>query len=731
MRTVLQKLAVVALIATAAFALIGCGSTGPQASGLSQYEIAQKKALESVKAGPYDGGRMWTFDFPPVKQFETSYGFKADQKWFDDVRMSALRFANYCSASFVSADGLVMTNHHCARESVEQVSKEGEGLLEKGFWAPTLADERKVPGLFVDQLVEIRDVTTQINAAMDAQSDDKLKIGARDSVQKLLTDQISKETKLRADFVTLYNGGKYSIYLFKKYTDVRLVFAPELQMGYFGGDWDNFTYPRYDLDCSFFRVYDEDGKPLKTQYFYKWSKDGAGEGEPTFVVGNPGRTSRLNTAAQLEFNRDIQYPFIAGMLNDRVDVLRAYADRHPEKREEMINQIFGIANSQKAYNGMLAGLRNDVLMQRRRDFDRQFRADVEKRSDLKAKYGQIWDEIANSRAHVREVANDLFALRFSGMGQMGTTAYFSKAASLAKYAAEVGKADADRARPYQEKSLELTVRTMKKPVRGDGDMEELTLVKQLESMRRTLGEDDPIVKVAFSGTTDARQAALRMLGQTMLKDSMAVVALVSGGAAAINASQDPFIVIARMAQPRVDKAQKVSDEFRSRDQVNNTLLGRALFDTYGTTIPPDATFTLRIADGVVKGYEYNGTKAPVHTTFYGMYDRYYSFKGDKDWDLPERWVKHGPEFNLSTPMDFVATNDIIGGNSGSPMINKNKEVVGLVFDGNIESLPGDYIFAEDANNRTVAVHSSGMLEAARNIYGAKRLADELVNGGIK
>ncbi|MBL0176038.1 MAG: S46 family peptidase [Ignavibacteria bacterium] len=719
------------LVAVASLAIVGCGSTGSSVSGLSKYELDQKKALESVKAGPFDGGRMWTFDVPPVRHFDTTYGFKADQKWFDDVRMAALRFATYCSASFVSADGLVMTNHHCARESVEQVSKEGEGLLEKGFWAPTLADERKVPNLFVDQLVEIRDVTAEINGAMDAQSDDKAKIAARDSVRKLLIAKVPSEGKLHAEFVTLYNGGKYSIYVFKKYDDVRLVFAPELQMGYFGGDYDNFTYPRYDLDCSFFRVYDAEGKPLKTQHFYKWSKDGAGEGEATFVVGNPGRTSRLNTAAQLEFNRDIQYPMISGMLNDRVDILRAYADRHPEKREEMINEIFGIANSQKAYNGMLSGLRNDVLMQRRRDFDRQFRADVEKRSDLKARYGHIWDEIAASRAKVRTVANDLIALRFTGMGSMGTSAYFSKAAGLAKYTAELGKADADRARPYQEKSLELTVRSMKKPVRGDNDMEELTLVKQLETMRRTLGADDPIVKVAFAGSSDARQAAMRLLGQTMLKDSMAVVALVSGGVEAINASQDPFVVMARMAQPRFDKAQKVSDDVRAGDQVNNTLLGRALFDTYGTTIPPDATFTLRIADGVVKGYEYNGTKAPVHTTFFGLYDRYYSFKGEKDWDLPQRWVKHPPEFNMSVPMNFIATNDIIGGNSGSPMINKNKEVVGLVFDGNIESLPGDYIFAEDANNRTVSVHSSGMLEAARNIYGARRLADELVNGGIK
>ncbi|MDH7515132.1 MAG: S46 family peptidase [Bacteroidota bacterium] len=718
------------LAVIACAAIVGCGGSDRLAT---TYETVPQKtqpaALANVKAGPFDGGRMWTFDYPPQRHFDTTYNFKADQQWFDDVRMSALRFASYCSASFVSEDGLVMTNHHCARESIEEVSGPEEHLLENGFWAPTLADERKVPGLYVDQLVEIHDVTERVNAAMDRQNTDEAKLAARDSMAKVLKEEAGKKTNLRADFVTLYNGGKYSLYLYKRYNDVRLVFAPEVQLGYYGGDWDNFTYPRYDLDCSFFRVYDENGKPLKTKQFFRWSRNGAVEGEPVFVIGNPGRTSRLNTAAQLEFNRDIQYPFIAGYLTDMVDVYKKYAERRPDKKEEMINQIFSIANSQKAYNGQLAGLRNEVLMQRRRDFDRTFRAEVEKRPELKAKYGHIWDEIADSRAKVRAVANDLLALRLGGLG-MGGSAYLQKAAALVRYAVEMEKPENERGKPYRERMLELTKRSLSRPVSPDPDIEDLYLAKQLAMMRRMLGENDPIVRVAFGGATTPEEAAQRLIAKSVLNDSAAVAKLVEEGSQAIRACKDPLVAIARMAQPRYDAAQAVADAVRARDQVNNTLLGRALFDVYGTTIPPDATFTLRIADGVVKGYEYNGTKAPPHTTFYGLYDRHYSFVGEKDWDLPKRWLDYPPTFNLRTPLNFVSTNDIIGGNSGSPIINRNKEIVGVVFDGNIESLPGDFIFAEDANNRTVSVHSSGILEAARSIFGAQRLVDELMNGKI-
>jgi hypothetical protein len=700
----------------------GCASTKTNSSS---YDEARKARIEQIQAGRFDGGRMWTFEYPPLDYFQETYGFRPDQAWLDDVRQSSLKYATWCSASFVSADGLVMTNHHCARSNVVAVQREGEKLLETGFYAPTLADERRVPDLFVEQLIEIRDVTAKVHGAMDAAGTDEEKIAARGRV----TDEIQKaaeaETKLRAQVVSLYNGGKYSLYLFKRYTDVRLVFAPELSIGHYGGEWDNFTYPRYSLDCSFVRVYDENGEPLKPKHYYKWSAAGAKEGEPVFVIGNPGSTSRLNTAVQLEYNRDVAYPYTARVLNDRAEVLHTYAEQNPAKREDMVTQILGIANSQKAYNGRLAGLRDDELMQRRKSFDTQFRAAVEAKPELKNKYGHIWDEIAESRARLRAVAPDMMGLRMMGIGAASS---MSAAYRLIAYHEEMAKPEGERARQYQGRGAEAAKRAMERFVAIDAGMEVLTLTKQLALMRDYLGANDPIVTFALRGETP-EQAARRLVAATVLKDSV-VYAKLAGGGEALAQSQDPILAIVRMAKPRIDKANAVQMEVSARDQVNATLLGRAQYDVYGTSIPPDATFTMRLADGVVKGFEYNGTKAAGVTTFYGMYDRHYSNPGDESWALPERWINHPADFDLSTPYNLASTNDIIGGNSGSPIVNKNKEVVGLVFDGNIESLPGDFIFAEDKGNRTVSVHSAGIIEALRAIYKAQRVVDELKAGKI-
>jgi hypothetical protein len=346
------------------------------------------------------------------------------------------------------------------------------------------------------------------------------------------------------------------------------------------------------------------------------------------------------------------------------------------------------------------------------------------RPDLAAKYGHVWGEIAQSSAKMREIAPDLLALRSI---PILASEYLSKASALARYAYEMAKPEADRPKSYQGRTADLTRRALGKFSQPDLVMEELVLTRQLAMMKRWLGEDDPIIKTALRGER-CDVAARRLMAQTVLKDSVVLAQLVDGLPGSLEQSNDVFIAMARMMVPRADAAQKSARESQARDQVNEGLLGRALFDVYGTAIPPDATFSLRIADGVVKGFEYNGTKAPSHTTFYGMYDRNASFEGQNSWSLPEKWLNPPKEFNLATPLNFVSTNDIIGGNSGSPMINRNKEVVGLIFDGNIESLPGDFIFAEDANNRTVSVHSSAMVEALRHIYKAQRIADELVNG---
>lgn len=719
MRNVIQR---GMLVLFAAVLFSACGST----QDLTPYQKAKQEKLESIEAQRFDNGRMWTFDYPPKEYFQEEYKFDANQQWMDDVRMSALRFATWCSASFVSADGLVMTNHHCGRDPVEQVSKEGENLGVHGFIANTLEDERRVDGLFVEQLVEIRDVTGDVISAMDAASTDQDRLAARDKKIAELEESLSAETGNRCQLVTFFNGGKYSAYIYKRYDDVRLVFSPELSLGFFGGDDDNFTYPRYTLDCNFFRVYDENGKPLKTDHYFKWSANGPSEGELVFTVGNPGSTGRLNTSEQLEFNRDVQFPWIAGLLDDYVDVLKQYMKIHPEQKEELTNQLFSMANSQKAYRGQLDGLENDVLMQRRKDFDRKFRAQIMARPELAAKYGHLWEEIGDARQKVREVAPELMGFRFE---VLGSPEYLNQAMSLMRLVNELAKSEEDRANPYKGSALNLTMRSVKKFKSADMDMERLVLAKKLLLMKRMLGADDPVVKFALQGQ-NCGEAAKRILAETVLADSVKFEQFAAGFPESISASNDPLIVIARMALPRREEASKVANAVRASDEVNNSLLGRALFEIYGTSIPPDATFTLRISDGVVEGYTYNGTVAPPNTTFYGMYDRHYSFPNDEQWALPDRWLNPPAEFKLSTPLNFVSTNDIIGGNSGSPLINRNKEVVGLAFDGNIESLPGEFIFAPEMGNRTVSVHSSAMIEAINHIYKLDRLAKELRAGRI-
>ena len=546
--------------------------------------------LDTVKAQKFDNGKMWTFDFPPLDYFQSEYGFRPTQEWLDNVRMSALRFADYCSASFVSEDGLVMTNHHCGRESVSQVEKEGEDLPKDGFLAMKIEDERKVPGLFVDQLIKIIDVTKEMQTAIDQGKD----IEERDDFKFKKTTEIENRykegTSVVCQVVTLYNGGVYSAYIYKRYNDVRLVFAPEDNAGFFGGDPDNFTYPRYTLDCTFFRVYDEAGNPLKVNNYFRWSSNGAAPGEPIFVVGNPGSTSRLLTVSQLEFKRDVTDPLILNYINNFVDSLYKVITANPDKEKELNNELFNYTNSQKVYKGTLKGLNDGVLMARKKDFEKNFIQAVKSNEKLKAKYGNIWDDISALVKQKREV--------------------FEK--------------------------------------NKNGDFR--TLYRKLQ-------------------------------------------------------------------------------ELGAKEDYYNQILGRAIYDVYGTKIPPDATFTLRISDGVIKSYNYNGTIAPPNTTFYGMLDRYYSFEKKYPWEVHSRWLNPPADFDFGTPFNFISTNDIIGGNSGSPMINKNAEIVGLIFDGNIESMPGEFIYSSDVPT-TVSVDSRGLLEAINDMYNLKRIGSELVNGKI-
>ena len=708
-------------LALLTFFVIGCSSSVQTPN--SQAE--QWLKLDTVKAGKFDTGKMWTFDFPPKEYFQSEYNFSPDDEWLNKVRMSALRFATYCSASFVSEDGLVMTNHHCARESVGKVNREGENLHETGFTAVNFEDERKVPGLFVSQLVEIKDITKEIQSAFDSGKTDAEKVQNQRDKTNELTESVTKEKgkNFYAQVVSFYNGGRYSLYTYQKYDDVRLVFAPETQMGFFGGDPDNFTYPRYDLDCSFFRVYDETGNPLKTNNFFKWSPNGAAEGEPVFVVGNPGRTSRLSTVSILEYQRDYSYPLTRDLLNGAVKVYEEVINEHPDRQFELQDRLFGMANSQKAYKGILDGLRNPVFIQKKKDFEDKFKSAVMAKPELKEKYGELWDKIAGTRTEAKEYFKQMAAFNVGGRGL--STEYFQVANKLVNFAQQMKMPDAQRMPQYKDSVVEKT-KTGLAPVKFDKAVADKFASLIISIDVKLLGEDNEYAKILTGGKkgNDALQYAVN---KSILSDVEKVNQLVEKGPDAILSSDDPFIQYVVKTQKQLDEVQAKSKEINDREANYVQLLGRALYEVYGTSIPPDATFTLRIADGVVKGYDYNGTKTPVNTTFYGLYDRYYSFKKQSPWNLPKRWENPPAEFNLETPMNFVSTNDIIGGNSGSPLINKNAEIVGLAFDGNIESLPGNFIF-DDTANRTVSVHSAGMLEAIQDMYKLKRLSEELKAG---
>ena len=680
--------------------------------------------VDTVRAGQFDTGKMWTFDYPPTDYFKQAYNFAASKEWYEKARLGALRLPG-CTASFVSEDGLVFTNHHCARRALDRVNKEGENLPENGFYAPTLADERKAPGQYADQLQLMEDVTAEVVAAFESGKTDEERVANRTAKITEIEKRYKDKTGLNCNVVTFYNGGKYSLYGYKRYNDVRLVFAPELALGFFGGDYDNFTYPRYDLDISFFRVYDDDGKPLKTKNFFKWSNNGAEEGEPVFVVGNPGRTSRLYTVAQLEYNRDHAYPYVLARLTEMVSMYSAYINRHPDSKLQYQSDLFGFSNSQKVYVGRVKGLHDPIIMAKKRDFEKKFRNSVMANPALKAQYEKVWSDIEAAQKDKAALFNELQALTFAGIGR---PTVLSLANNMLDYANLLRMPEADRAPrlrggtldSYKGQLAEISVNT---------ELDQTVLANYLKNLSAFFGTKDASFNKLMGGLSPDAAAASLMKSTTLTKQENAKN-LLEKSADEIEKSTDPFISFVASLSQRAKTVREKYSEAISREQARVQVLGKAVFDVYGTSFPPDATFTLRIADGVVKNYEYNGTLAPLYTTFYGLYDRYYSFNKQDPWALPDRWKNPPATFDMSTRYNFISTNDIIGGNSGSAVVNKNLEVVGIAFDGNMESLPGDYIF-DDTLNRCVSVHSSGILEALDDIYRAARIAAELRAGKIQ
>lgn len=665
---------------------------------------------QETKSDRFDIGKMWTFESAPVDYFAQTYNFRPTQEWLDNVRLSAIRFGNGCSSSFISEDGLVMTNHHCGRGYVTQISKPGEELSKTGFIAAKLEDERPVPGLFVDQLIKVIDVTKDIQDAMETGSTDAEKSKMKTDKIKEIEKKYSAELSLKCNVITFYNGGMYSLYCYKRYTDVRLVFAPENYVAHYGGDPDNFTYPRYDFDCMFFRVY-ENGKPMKTPNYFKWSKNGAKIGEPLFVIGNPGSTERLKTYAQLEFARDFTVPVRLETLDFMCDFLSGFLDKYPERTQRYQDALFGNQNSQKVFVGQKKALNDPVMMARKKDFEENIKSKVFADANLKAKYGNVWSEIEKALGEYRQIYTELQGYELL---QRNISKYFAAARLLFKNAGE------------SKQTPDSLINVIYK--KFDIEFNKAILDKEVDYMISKLGKDNSAVKNTF-GSKSKDEIVDYILANSIFTSEEKVLEFSKSGAQNILSSDDPLIKFLAEAKTRHDEILAKQKDIQARIDVNSSMLGRVLFEIYGTTIPPDATLTLRISDGEIKSYPYNGTIAPPFTTFYGIYDRYYSHGKKYPWMLPDRWLNPPKEFNLATEYNLVTTNDIIGGNSGSPLINTNAEVVGLVFDGNIESLPGRYIYTTELN-RTVAVDSRGLMEAIKNLYKATRLSTEMESGKI-
>ncbi len=664
---------------------------------------------------------MWLYNEAPKDKIKAKYGFELTQQWLDHVRLSSVRFNNGGSGSFVSADGLTFTNHHVGAGCVQQLSTEGHDYIKAGFYAKTQADEAKCPNLELNQLVGIEDVTDKVNAGV------KPEMSAADAgqAQRAAMSQVEKEcatsTGLRCDVVTFYSGQVYNLYKYKKYTDVRLVFAPEFDAAFFGGDPDNFTYPRYDLDITFFRVY-EDGKPARLENYLRWSRTGVKDGDLIFVSGHPGTTNRQQTMAQLEFTRDVAYPMALATLKRRIELLQEFSKQSEENARIAKEDIFGLQNSQKALTGYESGLLDKSIMHAKAADEAKLQGSY-KADARNAGTPDPWDEIAQAMKLQREIYPQLIYLERMRGFVFGAGLPLT-ARLLVRAAEEKPKPNGDRLREFRDSALPSLEQQLFSTAPVYKSLETVLLADSLAEMRDALGKDNSDVQKVLNGRTPA-DAAKDIIAGTKLDDVAVRKQLYEGGQAAIAASNDPLIVAMRAIEPDALAARKqFDDKIDSVVRRDGTLIAKARFTQSGFAQPPDATFTLRLSYGAVKGYEENGKHIPYFTTMGGAYEHAAEHNNQPPYNLPESWMNAKAKLDLKTPMNFVSTADIIGGNSGSPTVNKQGEVVGIIFDGNIESLPGNFAYS-DVQSRAVSVDSRGIQEALRKIYGATALADEL------
>jgi hypothetical protein len=659
---------------------------------------------------------MWTYEHFPKQLVQQRYGFTPTDAWLDHIRLSSVRFNNGGSGSFVSPEGLVMTNHHVGSDCIHDLGTADHDYMTTGFYAAARQQEAKCPNLELNVLMAMEDVTSAVNAGIPSGEE----AAKRNAAQKKSTARIEKEctehSKLRCDVITFYAGQIFGLYKYKKYTDVRLVFAPESAIAFYGGDPDNFNYPRYDLDICFFRVY-ENNQPVKTANYLTWNPAGIAEGDVVFVSGNPGSTNRQDTLAQLKFARDVMQPGVLQFLNVRLKLLREYSARGPEEERIAKATIFSYENSVKDFQGRQTGLLDPEFMARRAAVEKDLSDRVNADPKMRQEFGGAWDRIAAAEKTYAGLAQRQGLYSFS----LGQSDLFRHARTLVRSAVELAKPNGDRLQEYRDSNLDSLKQDLFSEAPIHGALDKLMLAQAFREWLDVLGTDNAIVKQALNGRTP-EVAAEAYVDGSKLASAAERKRLFEGGQKAIDASGDSMIALARIVDAESRELRKrFEDQVEAVELANGTLLAQARFAAHGTDVYPEATFNLRLSFGAVRGYVDGGRPRRWYTSFHGLYE---NSVGIPPYKLPQRWLDKKSALNLDTPFNFVCTADITGGNSGSPVVNRNGELVGIVFDSNIQGIPNDFLYT-DTQARTVAVHAAGIVEALRAVYAADSVLREL------